>query len=191
MSKSISEVCEDVRIEANDPNPDVSVLGLALAVIQEYRNNLHNKLNDETQQLQARIEKVNTLNRLKRLINAAKKDGKLDCKDNTELTELLDKVRTELDLNDAPTVKGEETPSHTPDRIPGIKNNSTKYSKEETEGLLDSLTTAIEDLNVKNQMQQQTVTRLYNEQLEGIHLARLVGDTHKTTMSKIIQGINR
>jgi len=49
-----------------------------------------------------------------------------------------------------------------------------KYSREERERLVENIRMACDDLNMENDMQIQTVTRLTNERYEAFQLARSI-----------------
>lgn len=105
-------------------------------------------------ELQDGQEKVSKLHQLNQKIKAAKgSDGTLDITNNPELKDLLAKAK---DLG------AEITP------------NKTKFTKEECNDLIDNIKIAADDLNVKNDMNLQTMTHLTNAIYESFQAARSI-----------------
>jgi len=55
-----------------------------------------------------------------------------------------------------------------------VKDDKFKYNKDERDRLVENIRMTIEDLNVKNDMQLQTITRLTNERYESYQMARSI-----------------
>ncbi len=184
MPQGISDVINEIKASQEDPAKGRSVLSIACMITMECRARLQEQIKGEVIELKTRLDKVQLINKLRREINAAKQDGKIDCADNKKLQDLLEQVQ-ELNLDDSLNEEGDAT------TIPGIVEGKTKYSKDEVENLMDSLGTAIDDLNTKNTMQQQKINRLMNYDVESIQIASQVLRMWKDLGSKFWSGIGR
>ncbi|MFQ5729195.1 MAG: hypothetical protein ACE5GN_02400, partial [Waddliaceae bacterium] len=112
------------------------------------------KTDKELKELKERQAKVAELHKVLKAINAATDaNGKIDCSKNDELKKLLKKAK-ELGAD--------------------VKDDKFKYNKEERDRLVENVRMSIEDLNVQNDMQLQTVSRLTNERYESYQMARSI-----------------
>lgn len=140
--------------EANKMDDSLSLESLILLINTEHLKNLKEKTRIELTELKNRQEKVRVLHQLMRSINTATDDkGKLDCSNNQEIKDLLEKAS---DL--------------------GIvtKKGKFKFSKEERDRLIENIRMAVDDYNVESDMQLQSVSRLTNERYESYQMARSI-----------------
>lgn len=115
---------------------------------------LRDKTNKEFSELKARQDKVSTLHKLLKKINVATSDkGELDFTSNAEISDLLKQAK-ELGIE--------------------YQEGKTKYSKDERDRFVDNIQMTIDDFNVHNEMQLQTINRLTNERHECYQLARSI-----------------
>lgn len=136
------------------PPSEMSLEQLVLLINTERLNQLKDKTQKELKELKERQQKVRELHKLLRSINEATDGtGKLDFAKDKELKDLIKKAKEH----------GVE-----------IDGSKTKYSKEERERLLENIRVAVEDLNVENEMQMQTLSRLTSERYETYQMARSI-----------------
>lgn len=136
----------------SDPN-NLSLEALALLINTERLKYLEGKITSEFIELKKRQDQISFLHKLIKTINAATTNEEFDCSKNQELKDLLAKARE----------YGVE-----------IKEGKFKYNKDERERLIENIRITAEDLNVMNDMQLQTITRLTNERYESYQLARSI-----------------
>jgi hypothetical protein len=156
MSKSTTEPTSPLeQVAANKPLDDnLSLEALILLINTEHLKNLRDRTRQELSELKTRQEKVRTLHQLLRSINTATDDkGKLDCTNNQEIKDLLQKAK-ELGV--------------------AVKDGKVKYSKDERDRLVENIRIAADDYNVENDMQLQNVSRLTNERYESYQMARSI-----------------
>ena len=153
---SIDETAiKEIVTDSSSKQPaNISLQSLILLVNAERLRFLHDKTHQEFAQLKERQQQVSTLHKLQKGINnATSTKGEFDCSNNKELQDLLQKAR-EL---------GVET-----------EEGKFKYTPEEKDRLIENIRMTVEDLNVQNDMQMQTITNLNNERYESYQLARAI-----------------
>lgn len=157
MSQQTSKIEESQESEGvaalPDPN-DLSLEQLVMVLLSERLQHLQARTEREFLELKDRQEQVSQLHKiLKRINNHTSEKGELNFKDNEELKNLIESAK---DL--------------------GVEINAGKdsYTNLERERLVDNIRMTIEDLNTKNDMQLQAVTRLTNERYESFQLARSI-----------------
>lgn len=157
------------KMEAIDPN-NLTLDQLALLLNTERLEDLQTKTEKELLELKDRQDDVALLHDLMKAINnAIDADGGIDL-NSPEIQELLEKVK-KLGI----------TP---PD-------GKTELDKDERIRFIENIRWTVDDLNVKNDMQLQTVTRLTNERYESYQMARaIMKPLHdsKTNMARAISG---
>lgn len=136
-----------------DPN-SLSLEQLILLINSERLKTLQDKTQNEFKELKTRQQNVKELHDILKAINKATgEDGYLDASGNGELQKLLDKAR-ELGAD--------------------VKEGKTSFNREERERLVENIRMTVEDLNVQNDMQLQTISRLTNERYESYQMARSI-----------------
>ncbi len=161
-------VCKSV----NDIDPkELSLEALILLINTERLKHLQNKTENELQELKQRQEDVKELHDILKAVNAAtKSSGELKISKNQELQDLLERAR-ELGVD--------------------IKEGKTSFTKEERDRLVENIRMTVEDLNVQNDMQLQTVSRLTNERYESYQMARsILKPLHesKSSLARALRG---
>ena len=142
----------DSLINTNETK-EMSLESMTLLVNIEILKNLENKIKKEFSELKERQDRVSVLHKLIKEINSVTTDNQIDCTGNTKLTNLLAKAQE----------YGVE-----------IQEGKLKFNKEERERLIDNIRLTVDDFNVLNDMQLQTVTRLTTERYESYQLARSI-----------------
>ncbi len=131
-----------------------SLEALILLINTERLRTLREATKKELEDLKKRQGDVKHLHECLRATNTATDEkGKLDLSKNPELKELLKKAKA----------LGVE-----------LKEDKTSYSKEERDRLIENLRIAADDLNVENDLQLQTITKLTNERYESYQMARSI-----------------
>lgn len=153
-----------------DPNK-YTLEQLVLLVTSERLHNIEKQSRDELKELKERQEKVKELHDLLSKINSLTDDvGKV--KVDEELKKLLEAAKEAgIDID--------------------IKDVGKEYDGRGRERLVDNIRMRIDDLNVKNDMQIQAVTRLTNERYESYQLARSIIkplDEDKKNKARAIRG---
>lgn len=156
--------------EAQDPK-DLSLDSLVLLLNTTRLNQLQVQSQKELSELKKRQEQVSFLHNLMKAINkVTSAEGELDVSGNADLQNLLKQAReTGVDLD----------PS------------KQKYTKDERDRLMENIRMTVEDYNVQNEMQLQTLNRLANERYESYQMARsILKPLHeaKMTPAKGIKG---
>lgn len=145
---------EKVSQDNSLPEDSLSIEALILLINTDHLKNLKDRTRQELSELKGRQEKVRALHSLLRSINTATDDkGKLDCSNNQEIKDLLQKAK-DLGVD--------------------IKSDKFKYSKEERDRLVENIRIAADDYNVENDMQLQSISRLTNERYESYQMARSI-----------------
>jgi K+ transporter len=127
---------------------------LTLIVLTDRLKQLENQTMNEIQDLKKRQEQVRFLHKLLQKINAATNDkGEINLEDNPELQEMLDKAE-EMGIEFT------------------IKNG--KFNTDQRDYLVENIRMKIDDFNVQNDMQLQTISRLTNERYEMYQMARSI-----------------
>lgn len=152
----VSEIINEAVTDKSGIDPKkMSLEALILLLNTERLHQLEKKTMNEFDGLRQRQEQVRFLHQLQKAINASTNDqGEFDCTDNEELQKMMAKAKEKMDVDMQP--------------------EKTKYTKEERERLVENIKMTIDDLNVKNDMQLQTVTRLTNERYESYQMARSI-----------------
>lgn len=155
MSEQAIPVTKTSSIEEPlKPNSNMSLEALILLITTERLKHLKEKTRTELGDLKERQEKVRTLHKLLRSINAETcEKGKLECTKNEEIKDLMKKAK-ELGVD--------------------IKDDKFTYTKEERDRFVENLRIAAEDFNVENEMQIQTISRFTNERYETYQMARSI-----------------
>ncbi|MBA3816249.1 MAG: hypothetical protein H0X29_06965 [Parachlamydiaceae bacterium] len=147
VSSAVKNVGSDV-----DPN-NLSLEALALLINTERLKFLERKIASEFLELKKRQDEISFLHKLIKTVNAATVNEEIDFSNIQELKDLFAKAKE----------YGVE-----------IKEGKFKYNKAERERLIENIRITSEDLNVLNDMQLQTITRLTNERYESYQLARSI-----------------
>lgn len=175
MSEQVNEVLTEAATAANgngavDPKT-LSLEALILLINTERLKSLQTKTETEFKTLKERQEKVAELHNILKAVNAATTDkGELDLTKNEGLKKLLAKAK-ELGVD--------------------VKGDMNKFNKDERDRLVENIRMTVEDMNVQNDMQLQTISRLTNERYESYQMARsILKPLHdaKVTMAKGIKG---
>lgn len=139
--------------QGKDPK-DLSLESLMVLLMTERLKYLEKKSRNELTELRERQENVANLNKVLKAINKTTDgEGKLDVSNDQELQDLLDTARE----------RGVE-----------VADGKVTFNREERNRLVENIRMSVEDLNVENDMQLQTVTRLTNERHEMYQMARTI-----------------
>lgn len=153
-SAAVEEVQEAVAPVEDGDTTDLKLETMVLMLTATKVDGLEEKTRKELTELRERQLKVKLLHQLMKVLNAkTDSKGALDIKDDAEIAELLAKAK-ELGVD--------------------LDPSKTSYTKEERTLLVDNIRMTIEDFNVENEMQLQSVTRLTNERYEAYQLARSI-----------------
>lgn len=131
----------------------LSIESMALLINAERLKHLEKKITDEFIELKKRQDQVSHLHKIIKAINTATKDGEFDCSNDQNMKDLLSKAKE----------YGAE-----------IDDGKFKYSSDERDRLIENLKLSVEDFNVLNEMQLQTVARYTTERYESYQLARAI-----------------
>jgi hypothetical protein len=156
-NETVNEVLTDATNAAGnkdfDPN-NLSLEALILLINTERLKHLQDKTEKEFTTLKERQEKVAELHKILKAVNAATDSkGELDISTNEDLKNLLTKAK-ELGVD--------------------VKSDMNKFNREERDRLVENVRMTVEDLNVQNDMQLQTISRLTNERYESYQMARSI-----------------
>ena len=151
----VSEIINQAIKKSAQENPNsYSLETLALLINADRLKYLENKVLNEFVELKKRQDKVTFLHKLIKTINTAtNQKGEFDCSDNADMKALLEKAK---------------------DYGVELKDGKFKYTKDEKERLIENVRMTIDDYNVLNDMQLQTITRLTNERYESYQMARSI-----------------
>lgn len=153
VQEILNEATGSVDDGGIDPN-NLSLEALVLLINTERLKYLQENTRKEFTSLKERQEKVAELHKLLKAVNGATdSNGKLDCSNNDELKQLLEKAK-ELGVD--------------------VKDGKFKFNREERNRLVENIRMTVEDLNVQNDMQLQTISRLTNERYESYQMARSI-----------------
>lgn len=144
---------EIVNAPAVDPK-NLSLEGLVLLINTTRLNQLQVQSQKELSELKERQEKVTFLHNVIKAINKnTTAEGAFDCAEKADLQDLLKQARDK-----------------------GVDLDDTKftYTKEERDRLVENIRMSVEDYNVQNEMQLQTLNRLTNERYESYQMARSI-----------------
>ncbi len=151
LSEAINEV------ETTDAPSNLSIESLALLITTERLDQLEKKTMEEFKELKERQDAVRALHKLLKEINAnTNQKGELDASNKEELQKLLDEAKEKYGIE--------------------FKNKDGKYkfTKDDRDRLVENVKMSVDDLNVQNEMQLQTITRLTNERYESYQMARTI-----------------
>lgn len=148
-----AEVIKQATDGSVDPK-EISLESLALLINTDRLGYLEKKITSELGELRKRQDNVAMLHKFLKLFNKnTDSKGQTDLSKDSSASDLLQQAQSlGIDLD--------------PKKM--------NYSKEERERMIDSVRMTIEDFNVLNDMQLQTVTRLTNERYESYQLARAI-----------------
>lgn len=156
MADSIIDPATEVKeVEKIDLNK-ISLESLIMLIHTNRLKTLQDKTKTELETLKKRQEDVRKLHTLLQQINAATdSNGKMDASNLEELQKLL-KFAKDLGVN--------------------VKEGKNQYSytKEERDRLIENIRMSTDDLNVLNDMQLQSVSRLTNERFEMFQMTRSI-----------------
>jgi len=158
--------------EETGPKPeDMSLESLILLINAERLKNLQTKTETEFDALRARQQNVADLHDVIKAINTATdKNGAIDITNDTNLQNLIENAKN-LGVD--------------------VKEGQMVFNKDEKDRLIENIRMTVEDLNVQNDMQLQTISRLTNERYESYQLARSILkplQDAKTTLAKALRG---
>ncbi|MEI8366603.1 MAG: hypothetical protein WCF65_09335 [Parachlamydiaceae bacterium] len=139
------------QLNNTSDSSNLSLESLVLLVNTERLKHLENKITKEFTELKERQGRVSSLHKLIRAVNSATTNDEFDCSNNTDTQGML-KQASEYGVE--------------------INTGKFKYNKEERERLIENIRLSVDDYNVLNDMQLQTVTRLMTERYESYQLAR-------------------
>lgn len=164
------DVIDVVKNEPNDPK-NMELEQLVFLLLTDRLKQLQNQSVDEFQQLKKRQDKVVELHKVLKSINSnTNSDTELKFPLGCDLDKLLQRAK-DLGVDVCNGTKG--------------KDGKITYSRDQRERLIDNIRMTIEDLNMQNEMQMQTVTRLINERYESYQMARaILKPIHDDKMSK-------
>src|SRR5262249_30551970 len=139
---------------ADEPTPiqDLSLEALLLLIHTNRLKELEDKSMNEFTELKKRQEQVRKLHKLMKEINSKTSgNGEVSFADDAEMVKLIKEAK-ELGVT--------------------VDEGKTQYTKEERDRLMENIRMTIDDLNVQNEMQLQTITRLTNERYESYQMVR-------------------
>lgn len=140
--------------KSSSPQHNMSIDALLMLIHSERLKTLKEQTTKEFKELSQRQSHVRELHDIMKALNKATNEkGDVDLTDKGELAEMLKRAK-ELGVN--------------------VKDDKKKFTKDERDRLVENLRMTIEDLNVQNDMQLQTVQRLTNERYESYRLAQTI-----------------
>jgi hypothetical protein len=152
-SVTISEAIASVDAAGND-NRELTLEQLSLLLMTDRVHDVENRIRKEFSDLKKRQDKVSTLHQFMKLINKLTNDkSEINIADNDEVKTLMKEMK-DLGVN--------------------IDETKTSYNKDERDRLLDNVKMTIDDLNVQNDLQMQTISRLTNERYETFQMIRTI-----------------
>lgn len=152
----IEALNDAATVEQTDgaPKEELTLEATTLLVTMEMISRLEAKTRNELTTLRERQAKVTFLHKLLKGINHITDDkGALDLTDHADIIELLEQA-VELGVD--------------------VDTTKTTYTTEERTRLVENIRMTCDDLNMQNDMQIQTVTRLTNERYEAFQMARSI-----------------
>lgn len=154
MANKTSEVTNIEAAGSDADFEDLSLESLILLINSERLKTLQDQTSAEFKELKERQEKVRKLHALLQALNKETNEkGEIDLSKKNEIMEQIKGLK-EYDIP--------------------VKEDKTKYNKDERERLTESIKMSIEDLNVQNDMQLQKISRLTNERYESFQMARSI-----------------
>jgi hypothetical protein len=172
MSEEATKVTNDnINEIVNNKNnhKHISLESLILLINAERLKFLQDKTNSEFKDLKKRQDQVAKHHDLIKKINAnTNSSGEFDCSNDNELQQLMKDAKSSgVDM----------------------KDGQYKFNKDEKDRLIDNIRMTCDDLNVKNDMQLQTINRLTNERYESYQMARSILKPLHDAKMKVAQGI--
>lgn len=168
------EAIKDVLLGEIDPNQqkidydNLSIEALILLINAERLKQLQEKTEKEFSELRERQDQVKELHDILKAINAAtKENGSLDLSQNEELKAKVQRAK-ELGVD--------------------VKDGA-KFNKDERDRLVENIRMTVEDKNVQNDMQLQTISRLTNERYESYQMARSILKPLHEAKSSLARGL--
>ena len=136
------------------PKVSYSLETLTYLICKQRVNDLENKMRSEFKDLKTRQSQVKFLHQLLKGINLSTDNkGNFDCTGNEDLLKMFGEAK-EMGIE--------------------VDQGKLKYNREERERLVDNIRMTCDDLNIQNEMQLQTITRLTNERYESFQLAKSI-----------------
>ncbi|MCB1119198.1 MAG: hypothetical protein KDK65_04485 [Chlamydiia bacterium] len=163
-AQQVQDVLQSEDVKKNNKN-QYGLQTLAQLLNSSRLDQLSKEAAKELKELRERQQQVRKLHEVLKAINAkTKADGTLDITNDPELQQLLQEAK-ELGVN--------------------LDPSKTVYTKEERDRLNDNVRLTVEDLNIENEMQMQTVSRLNNERYESYMMAvRIMRPLHEANMNR-------
>lgn len=155
-NSEVNPIISEVVKNPGGPNDgrELSLEQLALLLTTDRVHFVEGKIKSEFSELKKRQDQVRVLHNLMKVLNKLTDDkGALDISNNQEVQALMKEVK-DLGVN--------------------IDETKTKYTKDERDRLIENVRMTIEDLNVQNDLQMQTISRLTNERYEAFQMARTI-----------------
>lgn len=169
------DAVKDVLLDAVDLNTEeidsenLSLEALIMLINTERLKQLQEKTEKEFKELRERQEEVKELHDILKAINAATKDdGTLNISKDDDLKEKIEQAK-KMGVD--------------------IKDGKTKFNREERDRIVENIRMTIEDKNVQNDMQLQTISRLTNERYESYQMARSILKPLHEAKSSLARGI--
>lgn len=153
-----TKAADPINLEPTQNDPidlsNLSLESLVLLLNTERLDCLKESARKELDELKKRQADVKKLHDALRAINSATDDkGKLDLSKNKELQEHFKNAK-ELGID--------------------VRESKGTYTKEERDRLVENIRILVDDLNVENDLQLQTLSKLTNERYESYQMARSI-----------------
>jgi hypothetical protein len=146
--------CEEVDLDLQGNPAPQSLESLALLVCTKKVKDIELRVAEEFEDLKKRQAQVRYLHKLLKVVNARSDNkGKFDASQDSELKRLLDEAAGMGIM---------------------LPNGNYKFNAEETNRLIDSIRMTCDDLNLQNEMQMQTISRMTNERYEAYQMTRSI-----------------
>ncbi|MDB2613820.1 hypothetical protein N9Y92_01525 [Chlamydiales bacterium] len=156
MSKVINtEVVDEITSIEKNSKENLTLEALTFLVYTNKIDKVEKDLRKEFKTLNDRQDDVQYLHQVQKAINKATDDkGSLNTTDSLELQELLKEASEKFGID--------------------IPVNKRKFTAQERERLVENIKLTIDDKNVQNELQMQTVNRLNNDRQEIFQLIRSI-----------------
>lgn len=166
MSIDIESIASEKidKIKDKEIKPSYSLEALTFLVLGERVDQLEDKVKTQAKGQKKRLEEIKGLQSLKRALNAATDEGeKLDFTDKPDLKELYDSMNKRFDLS--------------------LKDETT-FSGAARERMIDNITMAVDERNLENDLQMNTLQQLNYERNEALQMLDKIRKTlHDAKMS--------
>lgn len=154
VDEAFAEATDDVDSVSNKESENMSIEALMLMMNTDRIRELEEQMRKELAELKGRQQDVHFLHDLLQAINKTTSDkDKINWEKDKDLKKMLDKAR-ELGVD--------------------IPEDKYKFNEKERQRLIENIRMEIDDLNLHNDLQFQTVTRLTNERYESYQLTRAI-----------------